>query len=126
VSIKFSHSSSLIAIKISNDRQDLHSGVEGGGIVEPMFDMVAILSGLSDGGRVSIPRKFALSLPLKQIIKEVFLDFYDNVRLQSDEERELYQLLEQVTGQSASYLTAKWREPSLSIHSVETSGPGST
>jgi di- and tripeptidase len=52
-------------------------------------------------------------------------DFYDNVRQQSDKEKELYQLLERVTGQSARYLTAKWREPSLSIHSVETSGPGS-
>lgn len=45
--------------------------------------------------------------------------------MQSAEEKALYQLLEHVTGQSASYLTAKWREPSLSIHSVETSGPGS-
>lgn len=93
-------------VEISNNRPDLHSGVEGGGITEPMFDLVSILNSISDGRKIMIPH------------------FYDNVRQQSEEEKELYQLLERVTGQSASYLTAKWREPSLSIHSVQTSGPG--
>ncbi|KAG8843609.1 hypothetical protein FRC20_003910 [Serendipita sp. 405] len=93
-------------VEVSNSQPDLHSGVEGGGLVEPMFDMVSILSKLSSGGKVFIPQ------------------FYEDVRQQTEEEQELYRLLERMTGKPASYLTAKWREPSLSIHSLETSGPG--
>ncbi|KAG9028121.1 hypothetical protein FS842_004810, partial [Serendipita sp. 407] len=93
-------------VEVSNSQPDLHSGVEGGGLVEPMFDMVSILSKLSSGGKVFIPH------------------FYEDVRQQTEEEQELYRLLERMTGKPASYLTAKWREPSLSIHSLETSGPG--
>lgn len=93
-------------VEISNSHPDLHSGVEGGGVVEPMFDLVNILNSISQGSCILIP------------------NFYDNVRQQSDDERSLYKHLEEVTGQSAQYLAAKWREPSLSIHSVKTSGPG--
>ncbi|PVF99923.1 Zn-dependent exopeptidase [Serendipita vermifera] len=95
-----------VKVEISNSGPDLHSGVEGGGLVEPMFDMVHLLNSISSGGKVTIPH------------------FYDNVRPQSEEEQELYRLLEEKTGQDAKYLTSKWREPSLSIHSIETSGPG--
>ncbi|KAG8792306.1 hypothetical protein FRC17_008616, partial [Serendipita sp. 399] len=93
-------------IEISSEQPDLHSGVEGGALVEPMFDMVSILSKLSSGGKVFVS------------------NFYDDVRPQTEQEQELYRLLERMTGKSANYLMAKWREPSLSIHSVETSGPG--
>ncbi|KAG8792281.1 hypothetical protein FRC17_008618, partial [Serendipita sp. 399] len=93
-------------IEISSEQPDLHSGVEGGALVEPMFDMVSILSKLSSGGKVFVS------------------NFYDDVRPQTEQEQELYRLLERMTSKSANYLMAKWREPSLSIHSVETSGPG--
>lgn len=51
--------------------------------------------------------------------------FYDQVRLRSEAEDELYRLLAKVTGKDASYLASKWREPSLTIHSIEASSPGS-
>lgn len=50
----------------------------------------------------------------------------DAVRPQTEDEKQLYQLLSSVTGLPASSLSAKWREPSLSVHSLEVSGPGST
>lgn len=41
--------------KIANELPDLHSGVDGGAVSEPMFDMVRLLSSLSEGRRVLIP-----------------------------------------------------------------------
>ncbi|KAF9013391.1 hypothetical protein BDQ17DRAFT_1386947 [Cyathus striatus] len=94
------------AIEISSGLPDLHSGVEGGGTTEPMSDMIKILSTLTGGQRrVQIPA------------------FYDHVRPQTEEEKELYKLLSEVTHTPASSLASRWREPSLTIHSLEVSGP---
>lgn len=45
---------------------------------------------------------------------------------QPEKEIELFELLSTVTGEPASTFSSKWREPTLSIHSVGVSGPGST
>jgi di- and tripeptidase len=50
----------------------------------------------------------------------------DQVRPQDDEEAALFRLLESATQQPAASLSARWREPSLTIHSVRGSGPTST
>ena len=43
-------------VQISNKGPDLHSGVEGGAVAEPMTDMVRLLGTLVDGQtRVKIP-----------------------------------------------------------------------
>ncbi|KAI5122438.1 hypothetical protein M0805_008751 [Coniferiporia weirii] len=94
------------SIGISSELPDLHSGVDGGAVSEPMFDMVKLLASLSAGQRVLIP------------------GFYDFVQPQTTVEEKLYELLSTVTGQTASSFSSKWREPSLSIHSLEVSGPG--
>lgn len=49
----------------------------------------------------------------------------DRVRPQDDEEKMLFTLLESVTQSPASSLAARWREPSLTIHNLEGSGPRS-
>lgn len=49
----------------------------------------------------------------------------DQVRPQTEEEEELYKLLSEVTQKPASLLRSKWREPSLTIHNIEISGPRS-
>ena len=49
----------------------------------------------------------------------------DNVRAFSLKEQEEFKTVEQITGRSVQSLSSKWREPSLSIHSVHDSGPGS-
>ncbi|KAH8114659.1 Zn-dependent exopeptidase [Phellopilus nigrolimitatus] len=93
-------------VEISSDRDDRHSGVDGGAVPQPMFDMVKLLASLSEGQQVLIPC------------------FYDAVRPQTKKESELYELLSTVTGKSASSFSSKWREPSLTIHNVMVSGPG--
>ncbi|KJA17478.1 hypothetical protein HYPSUDRAFT_146481 [Hypholoma sublateritium FD-334 SS-4] len=93
-------------ISISNARPDVHSGIEGGAIAEPMIDMVRLLATLVDNNRV-------IQVP----------NFYDKVRPQTDTEKELYKLLSDVTQKPASLLASRWREPSLTVHNVQISGP---
>ncbi|KAI0029482.1 hypothetical protein K488DRAFT_80144 [Vararia minispora EC-137] len=93
-------------IQITADRQDLHSGVYGGGVQEPMLDMVQLLALLQDrDGRVRIP------------------GFYDDVSKQEKEEADLFKVLEEITQSSASSLRSRWCEPSLTIHDIQCSGP---
>ncbi|KAJ7644380.1 hypothetical protein FB45DRAFT_897694 [Roridomyces roridus] len=94
------------ALEISSDLPDMHSGVEGGAVREPLLDMVQLLATLTDAEhRVRIPY------------------FYDQVRQKTDAEKELYQRLAGVTGQAPESLSSRWREPSLTVHSIDISGP---
>ncbi|KAJ7750951.1 hypothetical protein DFH07DRAFT_961172 [Mycena maculata] len=94
------------SLEISSDLPDMHSGIEGGAVVEPLLDMVHLLATLTDAQQqVRIP------------------GFYDRVRQQTDAEKCLYQRLAIVTGRPAASLSSRWREPSLTVHSIEISGP---
>ncbi|KAH9829631.1 Zn-dependent exopeptidase [Rhodofomes roseus] len=93
-------------VQISSEGPDRHSGVDGGVTVEPMFDMLKLLGTLTDGhNTVSIPR------------------FYDSVRPCSEQETQLYSTLANITKTPAASLASRWREPSLTVHNVEVSGP---
>lgn len=50
----------------------------------------------------------------------------DSVRPLSDEEKALYDVLSNITKTPATSLASRWREPSLTVHNVEVSGPRST
>ncbi|KAI0271199.1 Zn-dependent exopeptidase [Russula aff. rugulosa BPL654] len=90
----------------SRTTKDSHSGIDGGGWDEPMRDMIQVLAGLTDRNRnVLVP------------------NFHDKVRPLDEEEVALFRLLESVTQLSAASLKSRWREPSLTIHSVRGSGP---
>lgn len=94
------------ALEITSNLPDLHSGIEGGAVAEPMIDMVKLLATLTDNHRqVQIP------------------GFYDRVRPETEEEKQLYKLLSDVTQKQASSFVARWREPSLTVHTIEISGP---
>ncbi|OSX56497.1 hypothetical protein POSPLADRAFT_1186649 [Postia placenta MAD-698-R-SB12] len=93
-------------VEVSSDGPDRHSGVDGGAAVEPMLDMVKILGTLIDGQhRVTIP------------------GFYDSVRPLTPEEQQVYTVLSGVTQTPTALLASRWREPSLTIHNVQVSGP---
>ncbi|OCH91138.1 Zn-dependent exopeptidase [Obba rivulosa] len=93
-------------VEISSGGSDLHSGVEGGAVVEPMHDMLKLLGALiDDNNRVIIP------------------GFYDHVRVLSSEEQQSYTVLAGITQTPASSLAARWRDPSLTVHNIEISGP---
>lgn len=48
------------------------------------------------------------------------------MRPQTEEEEELYRRLAEVTQKPASSLSSRWREPSLTVHNIQISGPRST
>ncbi|KZV68817.1 Zn-dependent exopeptidase [Peniophora sp. CONT] len=90
----------------ADNRPDLHSGVYGGGVQEPMMDMIQLLAALQDRDRrVQIP------------------GFYDNVRTQDKKEAELFRMLEEITQTCSSKLCSRWCEPSLTVHNIAGSGP---
>ncbi|KAK7039186.1 hypothetical protein VNI00_010091 [Paramarasmius palmivorus] len=94
------------ALEIKGGYPDLHSGIDGGGVVEPMLDMINLLATLTDSKRrVKIP------------------GFYDDVRPQTEEEKELYAKLSEITKRPDFALSSRWREPSLTVHNMEISGP---
>ncbi|KAL4080831.1 hypothetical protein J3A83DRAFT_4153384 [Scleroderma citrinum] len=96
-------------VTISSGAPDRHSGIEGGAVTEPMQDMIRLLATLTDGQRkVTIP------------------GFYESVREQTVKEKQLYELLSEVTGSPGSVLSSRWREPSLTVHNLAVSGPGSS
>jgi len=84
------------------------------------------LATLTDGqGRIQISQ-FCKHLPASfsnQMDRLRMPD--DQVRPQTEEEEKLYKLLSEVTQKPASLLRSKWREPSLTIHNIEISGPRS-
>lgn len=107
-------------IRVESDRPDLHSGVDGSHLIdEALKDLVALLATLTDSnGKVNL------------------LGFYDPVLQISDVENELYDTISETLLRrnpdlgDAKRLTesfkARWREPSLTIHRIETSGPANS
>ncbi|KAG8923467.1 hypothetical protein FRC00_006232 [Tulasnella sp. 408] len=91
-------------IEVQGEGPDVHSGVDGGAYIEPMMDMTKVLSKLSEGTRIAIP------------------GFYDNVRKPVQEEDESFRLLSEVTGRTPASFSSRWREPTLSVHSIQDSG----
>ena len=88
---------------------------------------IKLLSSLTDAQkRVSIPGFCMYSSTRRSgmVTHSALID--DRVRPLGDDERQLYTVLSGVTQTSASSLSSKWREPSLTIHNVEVSGPKST
>ncbi|KAI9298923.1 WD40 repeat-like protein [Neoconidiobolus thromboides FSU 785] len=102
------------SIKIYNNQNDSHSGVYGGVIAEPLIDLTHLLSKLiSDkDNKVLIP------------------EFYAKVREITDEESEEYKELieifnkiEQNKKVNISNIQQQWREPTFTIHKMDSSGP---
>eukprot|EP00009_Paramoeba_aestuarina_P017299 CAMPEP_0201542488 /NCGR_PEP_ID=MMETSP0161_2-20130828/72067_1 /ASSEMBLY_ACC=CAM_ASM_000251 /TAXON_ID=180227 /ORGANISM="Neoparamoeba aestuarina, Strain SoJaBio B1-5/56/2" /LENGTH=287 /DNA_ID=CAMNT_0047950149 /DNA_START=459 /DNA_END=1319 /DNA_ORIENTATION=- len=63
-----------IEVEIIGAKVDLHSGIDGGVLNEPLVDLIHLLSGLVQGdGKVLVP------------------DFYDDVEGVTDDEKEIYE-----------------------------------
>lgn len=55
----------------------------------------------------------------------MILSVDESVRPESEEETKNYELLSKITHKASAILESRWREPSLTIHTVEVSGPKS-
>ncbi|KAL8933272.1 MAG: hypothetical protein Q9211_005873 [Gyalolechia sp. 1 TL-2023] len=104
-------------VQVTSERPDLHSGVDGSQrISEAMKDLINILAVLSNNdGSVKIP------------------GFYDPVLRPNRAEDKRYAAISKMlvardpgrgdASQLAEQLKGRWREPSLTVHRVTTSGP---
>src|SRR5258708_11743703 len=89
-----------------------------------IFHRIKLLGTLTDAnGRISLPSfcTFIFTLPcIDASITPVSKD--DHVTLQTQEEEESYVQLAKLTGIPPACISSKWREPSLTIHSITASG----
>lgn len=101
------------SVTIESDKPDRHSGVDGGVLKEPTMDLIQIL------GQLMNPFNNKINIP----------QFYDDVLSLTDKEIEIYQKIENTAtmknlkNQDFKSLMAKWRNPSLTIHNIQVSGP---
>jgi di- and tripeptidase len=101
-------------IAVEGGTEDLHSGVNGSSLMdEPLKDLVTLMAKLNGAnGRIDIP------------------GFYEKLTPATKAEDERYKAISEIISQNktkhedAEALKARWREPSLTIHSFKTSGAG--
>jgi di- and tripeptidase len=101
-------------VEVSSGRPDSHSGVEGGSIREPMIDLINLMACLTDKGKITLE------------------GFYDDVRDLTSGEEKFYDAitkkwyfldtLAHISRQEPSVLMSRWRNPSLTIHKILTTG----
>lgn len=103
-------------IAVNGPAADLHSGVFGGMIAEPMTDLVKVMSQLVDSqGKILIPGIKEMVAPLNDEEDKL----YDSIDFSLDE-------LNSATGSNTGLhdnkktaLQHRWRYPSLSLHGIE-------
>ncbi|ODV81396.1 Metalloexopeptidase [Suhomyces tanzawaensis NRRL Y-17324] len=101
------------SVTVRSDKPDRHSGVDGGILKEPTMDLIQILSQLVD------PETEKIQLE----------GFYDDVLPLTAKEVQLYQDIEKtaldknINNHDLQSLMAKWRNPSLTVHKIQVSGP---
>ena len=108
------------AITVDSPHPDLHSGVDGSHLIhEALKDLLTTVAALTGpNGEITIP------------------GFYDPIPAVSTDEEKRYEAISRLLilrdpslGDKRSLirsLKARWREPSLTIHGVETSGPANS
>jgi len=110
-------------VEIQGVAQDLHSGVYGGTIHEPMNDLVWVLSHLTTvDGTMQIPGLYEMVAPVTD--KERAM--YDHIDFDTEDFRKDVGAPKLTKATKHDVLMARWRHPSLSIHGIEGafSGPG--
>lgn len=109
-------------MSISSAGADAHSGVDGGMVAEPMFDMVRVLGGIGDAKGVKLP-SFCESPSYLTSSRLMGID--DNVRPQSSSEMDLLAEVAKACGRPIEDLDKIWRQPSFSIANITTSSASS-
>ena len=89
-------------LNIGSGRDDMHSGVDGGAVDEPMSAMIRVLGAIG-----------SLSLP----------GFFDDVLADTEAEQEVYREVAAAAGTSEKSLASKWRRPTFSVANIVTSAP---
>uniref|UniRef100_A0A914VP35 Peptidase M20 dimerisation domain-containing protein n=1 Tax=Plectus sambesii TaxID=2011161 RepID=A0A914VP35_9BILA len=107
---------SYFFVEISAVNQDLHSGVFGGTVYEPMNDMVWLLSKLSTvDGTILVPGIKEMVAPVTDAERKL----YDAIEFDIEDYRNDIGASRLSKTTKEDLLMHRWRFPSLSIHGIE-------
>lgn len=98
------------SIVVESQKPDRHSGVDGGVSKEPTMDLIQIIS------QLMCPTSNKVTIP----------GFYDDVLPVEDNELRFYEKIRESSagvGHDLETLLSKWRNPSLTVHRIDVSGP---
>ncbi|KAF9181773.1 hypothetical protein BGZ50_005334 [Haplosporangium sp. Z 11] len=112
-------------ILLSSKNVDLHSGVDGGAVSEPLIDMVKVLAELVNPDRTAkIPGFYDCIRPLTKHEDALYDPIVEDMFNNPSGQRHWDPLATGVTKEELKRkLMARWRNPSLTIHQVDVSGP---
>nr|XP_023668403.1 beta-Ala-His dipeptidase-like isoform X1 [Paramormyrops kingsleyae] len=108
--------SSYFFVEVEGPKTDLHSGVFGGSVHEPMMDLIALLDSLlGHTGKILVPGLNEMVAPVTKEERKLYEGIHfdlEETKLETGVQRFLQDSKEGV-------LMARWRYPSLSIHGIE-------
>ena len=107
-------------VEIISELPDLHSGVDGSRLVdEPLKDLVTLLAKLSSpAGEIAIPGFYDSIPPISNVENQRFERISNTLLRQNPDLKGSETLLES--------LKARWREPSFTIHYIQSSAPANS
>lgn len=119
-----------LEIEITSDNPDRHSGVHGGVVSEPSMDLIKVCSNLvSSHGEIIIDGfkgydKSVHTTNQTYDFKNLDKSTIDSIQSLSPWEIPLYiEIANRLSNIKIDDLIKKWREPALSLHRIEMSGP---
>ncbi|CAD5219405.1 unnamed protein product [Bursaphelenchus xylophilus] len=103
-------------VEVSNPKQDLHSGIYGGALHEPMTSLIKLLGTLTKtDGTINIDGLYDLVAPMKEGEDAL----YENIDFDPEDFRKNIDANFLTTSNKAELLKRSWRMPSLSIHGIQ-------
>ena len=104
-------------VQVESERPSLHSGIDGSQrISEAMKDLISILATISnDDGAIMISGFYGPVLPVTRKEERRYAAISQILVSRNGDLGDAHELAEQLKG--------RWREPSLTIHRITTSGP---
>jgi Cys-Gly metallodipeptidase DUG1 len=107
---------SYFHLAIQGPAKDLHSGVFGGTVHEPMTDLIHLMQKLvTPDGKITIPGIYDTVAPLTDAEKEL----YEHIDFTITDITDAVGSKVNIHDAESSALMARWRYPSLSLHGIE-------
>nr|XP_057913328.1 cytosolic non-specific dipeptidase isoform X1 [Doryrhamphus excisus] len=102
--------------EVQGPKQDLHSGVYGGTVIEPMTDIVGLLDTLiSPNGKILIPGIREAVAPLT----DEEWKMYQDIQFDLDHYKSKIGVDQLMYSNKVDLLAHRWRYPTVSIHGIE-------
>ncbi|KAI4810752.1 hypothetical protein KUCAC02_013683 [Chaenocephalus aceratus] len=102
--------------EVEGPKQDLHSGVYGGTVIEPMTDLIGILDTLiSPNGKILIPGIREAVAPLS----DEEWKMYQDIQFDVEDYKNKIGVSQLMYSNKVDLLAHRWRYPTVTIHGIE-------